>query len=129
MMIEMSDREIKKLLICDKCGSRRHRGISGMVCPDGHGKIHRRVSASQEADYDWRQRIKWAKSLPIARKGKSRRWIIDGNVMSIVRFDPSLDTPLRVPTNATCDDGILAVIPGERLVVRKFQGPITPERP
>lgn len=108
-------------LICPDCGEVRMRTPSGTVCPNGHGRIHPKATATQ---IKTAQHHKWANGLPRATRVKSKQYEIAGRegVFSPVKFVPTgANATSRVPTGATCDDGVIAVTIGSRVMVRKFQ--------
>lgn len=110
-------------LICPECETVRVRSPSGTVCPNGHGRIHPKASAGQ---LKTARRHQWASTLPVATKVKKRgrKYTIagcDGEFVIATFSVNSIALPTcRVPTGATCCGGVLAVIVGSQILVRKF---------
>lgn len=53
---------VEKSLICNECGERRMMAVSGMVCPNGHGRIHKPIDSKSLKSYE---HIKKLRSLPV----------------------------------------------------------------
>lgn len=54
--------EVNRSLVCNECGERRMMAVSGLVCPNGHGRIHRPVDSKTLKTYEY---TKMLRSLPI----------------------------------------------------------------
>ncbi len=66
--------ELRKRLVCGECHAIKIRAPSGMVCPEGCGRLVATINR-------WRiRRVEWAASFPMAHRDGSRRgqWTITG---------------------------------------------------
>jgi len=107
--------DIQNRLFCE-CGKRRMRSPSGMVCPDGHGKIHAPVSNSELRAYEF---WKWSQHMPRARHAQIN-YLVDGK-KGVWRQCPHSSTRTRrvlVGSKADPKAVLAVVIPSGR--VRQF---------
>ncbi len=102
---------------CGECGEIRIPTPSGSVCPNGHGKIHPKITARLKrmaADWDW------AKTLPeaTAKTHGGRRYTVNGldGDWKIVEFNSrffSYEASRRVPRESEArNDCIIAQVRG-----------------
>ena len=75
MPTKISDGEISRRGVCQECGEIREKGPTGMVCPNGHGKILPPLTRGQVNRLKY---MKWAEQFPQAVKVKGRKFKIDG---------------------------------------------------
>ncbi|MAT51462.1 MAG: hypothetical protein CMK32_09800 [Porticoccaceae bacterium] len=64
---------IRSRLICSDCGSRRQQYASGLVCPQGHGKIHPPVDPLDVRSFDFTERLA---TLPIAKPVAGYKYVV-----------------------------------------------------
>lgn len=102
---DLSMARLRERLYCKQCGQRRMQTASGLVCPDGHGRIAMPVDPLDARSFDFTERLA---ALPCAKPAKGRSRIV------VLSSDPDGQRYARVPSSKT-DEHCLEVVVGSEI--------------